>query len=211
MSRIHIILRYEKPSRDDWLQIWQNNIRRAQKHYHIDREKLVQWAAKRFEILDWNGRQIRNAFQAAIALAEFSVRSNDSRIRVDTNVSGTMPSNIAVGKKHFQDVADVSMEFDEYITSIYGMSSFADRARTDFARNDNFRSSRATAKLNNSNFSNVTPYQDPMRSPLAHKSAVRTQSYGQQADREPAQNVMGGRKGYNNAYNHGNSDSEDSD
>lgn len=57
--------------------------------------------------MQWNGRQIRNAFQIASSL-----------VRYDTAKSalgrGKMPSPV-LSRKHFEMVADVIEKFDKYM------------------------------------------------------------------------------------------------
>ncbi|KAK1724974.1 uncharacterized protein BDZ83DRAFT_621299 [Colletotrichum acutatum] len=54
----------------------------------------------------WNGRQIRNAFQTAVALAEFHQQENN------------VPGPILVKSEHFEKVAKVSHEFNAYLYSV---------------------------------------------------------------------------------------------
>lgn len=54
----------------------------------------------------WNGRQIRNAFQTAVALAEWQ-KQNDQT-----------PGPIQVRREHFDKVARVSMEFNSYLYAV---------------------------------------------------------------------------------------------
>lgn len=51
--------------------------------------------------MSWNGRQIRNAFQTAIALAEFDIRDD-----------GDNEPHAVMGKKQFKTIAKASIEFD---------------------------------------------------------------------------------------------------
>lgn len=68
-------------------------------------------------------RQIRNAFQTAIALAEYEAGEN-----------GT-PS-LALG--HFKKVADASKEFDIYLKNVYGGQSDAHIAMMEQSRIDDY-------------------------------------------------------------------------
>ena len=80
----------------------------------------------------WNGRQIRNAFQTAIALAEF--KANDK---------GYTPELTAL---EFQDVAKASKEFDSYIKITLGGGE-ADLARTNRVRIDDYKAGGETSKV----------------------------------------------------------------
>lgn len=115
-SRIHVQLHYPKLTQKQVVKIWKTNISRLQRHNEdrknknmlevaIDRKKIVSFAKKNVETLHWNGRQIRNAFQTAVALAEFESRKG----------GGKTPE---VTKKHFQRVAAATSEFDEYLKEL---------------------------------------------------------------------------------------------
>lgn len=115
-SRIHVQLYYPKLTRKQAVKIWKTNISRLQRHNEdrknknmlevaIDEKKITSFAKKNFEALHWNGRQIRNAFQTAVALAEFETRKD----------GGKSPE---VTKKHFQRVATATSEFEEYLKQV---------------------------------------------------------------------------------------------
>jgi hypothetical protein len=55
----------------------------------------------------WNGRQIRNTFQTALALAEFAVRNRES-------------VNPVLTKKHFKIIVNASIQFNEYLLATHG-------------------------------------------------------------------------------------------
>lgn len=116
-SRIHVQLYYPKLTDKQALKIWKTNISRLQRQNEdrknmnvpevaIDRKKIVSFAKNNFESLHWNGRQIRNAFQTAVALAVFESRKE----------GGKQPE---VTKKHFQKVADVTSDFNDYLKLVH--------------------------------------------------------------------------------------------
>ncbi|KAK0372175.1 hypothetical protein CLIM01_10462 [Colletotrichum limetticola] len=74
----------------------------------------------------WNGRQIRNAFQTAVALAEFHQQEN--------NITG----RIIVKGEHFNKVATVSHEFNAYLYSVRHERLENDLAHTKELRFDDF-------------------------------------------------------------------------
>lgn len=73
----------------------------------------------------WNGRQIRNAFQTAMALAEYAA-------------STSTPSNPRpkLNRTQFKKVAKTSMDFDAYLQSVWGGRDDSEIAERDQARND---------------------------------------------------------------------------
>ncbi|KAK1987587.1 hypothetical protein LZ30DRAFT_615347 [Colletotrichum cereale] len=106
-------------------------------HFKIRDKEILAFAKKHFIRLErdnretWNGRQIRNAFQTAIALAEYQYMSKDA--------DEPKPS---LGKKQFKSVAQGSREFDDYLHSVLG-STEADGARRDGWRDDGFMAASA--------------------------------------------------------------------
>ena len=115
-------------------------MRRVSKHYEIDEKRLRKWAEQNFEALNWNGRQIRNAFQAATALAKFSTKEAESAAKDEK----TTPAHVKLRVKDFKLVAAASVGFDEYLSSLHGMDTFEDimrreRIRNDYHRSDNTR------------------------------------------------------------------------
>lgn len=95
-SRIHMALYYPSLGRLENERIWRSNLNRVIKNKQVNQQRLIltdngeetiryamrlyDWnSAKRSTI--WNGRQIRNSFQTAVALAEF-----------DAKKKGTLPT-----------------------------------------------------------------------------------------------------------------------
>lgn len=71
----------------------------------------------------WNGRQIRNAFQSALAIAEFTVNENT-------------PAKLEIN--HFEKVAKASVEFEDYLWRVKSGRSDADIAAHNMMRADNY-------------------------------------------------------------------------
>lgn len=118
-SRIHVSLYYRKLNKKRALMIWETNLRRLHrlnedrvqqglKAVEFDERSIVKYAEKHLTELKWNGRQIRNAFQTAIALADFE--ASDSAEKTPT-----------MTKKHFVKLGKAAAEFDEYLESVHGM------------------------------------------------------------------------------------------
>ncbi|KAJ4355135.1 hypothetical protein N0V95_003217 [Ascochyta clinopodiicola] len=79
-SRIHLHLYYPALNRDQTLAIWKMNldrvINRKQGRVVADEQEVLRFAEAHFKHHEksntrWNGRQIRNAFQTALAMAEY--------------------------------------------------------------------------------------------------------------------------------------------
>jgi hypothetical protein len=122
-SRLHLTLYYPKLTKKQTKQIFKQNFQRIG-DTNIDREKkklltfdfrdsepkIMSWAMETWKSLRWNGRQIRNAFQTVLALAEF-----DSKNRSHESTT------FLVSKKHFKIVANASVQFNEYLLATHGV------------------------------------------------------------------------------------------
>ncbi|KAK8087784.1 hypothetical protein PG997_002745 [Apiospora hydei] len=141
-SRIHISLYYPPLQRDATRQIFEKNWERIKLRYKTNDRKLeikeseiTQFALDYFDNNKegrWNGRQIRNAFQSAIALAELDALGTDDLLD-DTDHGRT----VVLGKKNFETVADAYKGFLDYLKQVYG-ADFARRARENLWRYDTF-------------------------------------------------------------------------
>lgn len=119
-SRIHISLGYPPLDSGQTRKIWRMNLKRTAAakglNIKVDDEKIIDFAAEHFEksrqstppLGAWNGRQIRNAFQTAIALARWEVSRS-----ANPDATPTLTDS------HFQQVADTSRDFDIYLKDIY--------------------------------------------------------------------------------------------
>ncbi|KAI0593411.1 hypothetical protein F4775DRAFT_578016 [Biscogniauxia sp. FL1348] len=117
-SRLHLTLYYPPLDREKTRKVWKVNIKRlkcvnddreklGRPKILIDKKKLLQYADLNFEELHWNGRQIRNAFQSALALADFKVR----------DTPGKSPE---ISMEQFHTIATASREFDRYLHVTHG-------------------------------------------------------------------------------------------
>ncbi len=77
----------------------------------------------------WNGRQIRNACQTALALAEFEAQKlannvvPDGQSVIDLAASSKKMIKVRMGAKHFCDVAKAYLAFMHYLKDVHGMSA----------------------------------------------------------------------------------------
>ncbi|KAJ5776265.1 uncharacterized protein N7511_001276 [Penicillium nucicola] len=119
-SRIHICLYYPKLEQDQTKEIWDMNIQRIKKsnlEIDIDERKIKRYVDEHWKknakrpTRRWNGRQIKNAFQTAIALANWDFFE-------EGNTSGLERPRITVD--HFRHVAKITAHFDDYISDIHG-------------------------------------------------------------------------------------------
>ncbi|KAL9005183.1 MAG: hypothetical protein Q9188_002019 [Gyalolechia gomerana] len=129
-SRIHVSLYYPVLDKRSTLKIWKMNLDRlakSKKPLEVETEEIYEYARKHYRSLHkqgkttWNGRQIKNAFQTAIALADFDANKNQGKP--------------VLSLEHFKIVAQVSKDFDDYLFQVYGGNE-ADLAKRNLQRED---------------------------------------------------------------------------
>ncbi|MCJ1262519.1 hypothetical protein MMC22_002389 [Lobaria immixta] len=165
-SRIHLSLYYPSLNRDQTRAIWNMNLERMEKRkgrgMTIDRVGIVDFALRHFEEnkkrnTRWNGRQIRNAFQTATALAEYEAAAAQKS-----------PATLEVG--HFETVAEASLQFDMYIAETIGADA-GQRALLERTRADNFKWA-----LNRDIFSSFRPSHRPYQTSAPNTNIDLSQS-----------------------------------
>ncbi|KAL8366418.1 hypothetical protein RB595_004951 [Gaeumannomyces hyphopodioides] len=126
-SRIHLSLYYPELNSDKTVKVFELNLRMIRERFskkgrNIDIEEMAigAFAAKHFadhEQARWNGRQIRNACQTALALAEFEAQGNshEAILRPDARVK--------LGVGQFEVVRDAYLKFSQYMNDLYGTNS----------------------------------------------------------------------------------------
>ncbi|KAK8096500.1 hypothetical protein PG999_012444 [Apiospora kogelbergensis] len=112
--------------------------KRGPPHFKINGEEIIAFAKenyrgmKRERMAVWNGRQIRNAFQAAISLAEHEY--------LKKLVDGRYPAKKPLpelGRAQLTAIADRSKEFEQYLIEVLGKDE-GDMAYEEQARADQF-------------------------------------------------------------------------
>jgi hypothetical protein len=86
----------------------------------------------------WNGRQIRNAFQTAIALAEYDL---DDKIKAENVPEEKVASSkrwrtAALKRKHFKKVSKAMQDFDRYVRVVHKGAADAEIAEQEELRAD---------------------------------------------------------------------------
>ncbi|KAK2766126.1 hypothetical protein FQN54_007641 [Arachnomyces sp. PD_36] len=145
-SRIHLHLYYPPLNKDQTMSIWKTNlelIKRSKKGYiTVDEEDIILFAANHFEYhknrgTRWNGRQIRNAFQAATSMAEEETMVSMKGGR-NLDEESTEQVVAHLDASHFRAVADTYSQFDTYIAETIGGTD-SERALMDRERADHFK------------------------------------------------------------------------
>jgi hypothetical protein len=91
---------------------------------HINADEIKSFARKHWDEnpnARWNGRQIRNAFHTAVAMAEFDARKRGDVYDQRRDVE------IKIGKEQFEKIAKTASEFDSYMEETMG-TTFDDQA-----------------------------------------------------------------------------------
>ncbi|BCS12764.1 hypothetical protein ALUC_50810S [Aspergillus luchuensis] len=132
-SRIHMSLYYPPLNWQQTYEIWSGHIDEADRAgIVVDKGELTSFANRIFNAQlrpgsgpVWNGRQIRNAFQSALALASYNTQEG---------------SKIELSTTYFHKVFTVSDNFSRYIWTTQNMQDDADRNRDAMIRRDDFNS-----------------------------------------------------------------------
>ena len=132
LSRVHVILHFPDLTDTERAKIWDTSFRKlAEERPNIKIDFSLYDLAYRDENikkLNWNGREIRNAFNTMIALAEFDAHQNNKYSK---------EGKVEVRREHLQEVAMMSGSFKKYMKSLRGMGS-AGYAKSAGLRDDEF-------------------------------------------------------------------------
>ncbi|KAI3391093.1 hypothetical protein diail_7971 [Diaporthe ilicicola] len=133
-SRIHISLYYPPLKRSSTKKIFDLNLRNIQQRIEergieisIEHDQILSWASdywRTHKKMRWNGRQIRNACQTALALAEYDAqnRPESTSFEADTQIQETTEKAVKIQLTigHLETVAKAYLEFMRYLHEIYG-------------------------------------------------------------------------------------------
>ena len=109
------------------------------KQVDIEEDEILEFAEKQYKKAKkegtgrWNGRQIRNAFQTAIALAEW-----------DLKIEKTKTAKLT--RARFEKVEKSSREFDLYLKEAHGGANEGERAKNVNERAENWDVSTPKSK-----------------------------------------------------------------
>jgi ATPase family associated with various cellular activities (AAA) len=121
-SRIHTALYYQRLDKKASLAVWKMHLDRLEESSAISvnryREDILEFARDHYQKLEkskatWNGRQIRNAFQTAIALAEYKSHKRQEGVSVEKRKKPRLTV------EEFEKVAEASASFDLYLRRVY--------------------------------------------------------------------------------------------
>ncbi|KAF2091476.1 hypothetical protein K490DRAFT_32941 [Saccharata proteae CBS 121410] len=111
ISRIHVQLYYPDFTESDRRKIWQTFIDKLERErgdyirLNIDAKEYLD--GKELKSVKWNGREIRNAFQTAVSLAEYDA------------IPDKEGDKILLTDKHLRAVVEMSRDFKNYLTELH--------------------------------------------------------------------------------------------
>ncbi|KAI1393500.1 uncharacterized protein F4822DRAFT_15137 [Hypoxylon trugodes] len=152
-SRVHIALRYPKVRLPETLDIWKGCLDRIEKDnefrdikIQFDRGELMEFAERHYQKhhkkdSTWNGRQIRNAFQTAIALGQYERNSKIQKkglTEAKVLASGKEKWRIIqLTKKNLEVIAETAQDFEKYMEAVHRYPD-VEIAKADQIRDDDF-------------------------------------------------------------------------
>ncbi|KAI1626861.1 hypothetical protein EDD37DRAFT_676614 [Exophiala viscosa] len=121
LSRIHVVLHYPAFDDSERQTIWNTSFRKLSEERPDVKvgPGLMEYALENQRVLDlkWNGREIRNAFNTIVALAEFDAEKKRR--------AGRATAQIVLERSHLVQVVKMSEEFKKYMKSTRGLDESA--------------------------------------------------------------------------------------
>jgi hypothetical protein len=146
MSRIHTQLYYPPLECDQSMKIWATNLKKLQRRkgatMKIDTDEIMNFAKDHFtqnenKATRWNGRQIRNACQAAAALTEHEAFDGCMHDDIHTPEPSAIQPVARLEVRHFEKVDSAMREFHDYMANVCG-EDFSGVARNRGERDDGY-------------------------------------------------------------------------
>jgi hypothetical protein len=152
-SRIHVSLRYPSLDLASTKSIWEKLLNRIERDnvgqtvkVVFDRDSLMAFAEKHYaqhrpSRSTWNGRQIRNAFQTAIALGQYDRFKALRRRGIATEEAAERTGKeknlrIELTRRNFQKIASTAKDFEDYMSNVRGSDPHA--AADEMVRDDEY-------------------------------------------------------------------------
>ncbi|GME41109.1 ATPAse AAA+ type core protein [Neofusicoccum parvum] len=114
MSRVHVVIGFNQLDREKRRVIWESFIDKLKRE--MEGKIRISPEAEAFVLdddemgsVEWNGREIRNAFQTAISLAEFEATEDQERGEEEETV---------VGVEHFRQIMEMSRTFKDHVDTV---------------------------------------------------------------------------------------------
>lgn len=190
-SRIHVSIYYPPLEKEPSDMIWAMNIKKLSKmDVDFDENEIKQFADEFWKANEgskarrWNGRQVKNAFQTALALASWDYHNKNR------NQQGDRPR---LTIDHFQMVRRTSEHFDEYINHVHGGDmaaggAYVERAQKEYYRRDDAKildlSEAQWAK------DNAAPDSDQHKAPMVSETTSGAEGKLNAASKESAESEL---------------------
>ncbi|KAL7907756.1 hypothetical protein GGI35DRAFT_454729 [Trichoderma velutinum] len=126
-SRIHISLHYPQLDLESTRKVFELNLDLISRRFKeksrdimIEKDKIVKFAEDSWQKqkkMRWNGRQIRNACQTALALAEFDAQGGNHETIIDKH------AKVKLTLKHLETVGVAYRDFIQYLEDVYDRDS----------------------------------------------------------------------------------------
>ncbi|RAH70577.1 ATP-binding protein [Aspergillus aculeatinus CBS 121060] len=145
-SRVHISLYYPPLDKRSTQKIFAENMSLAEKRgksvIRVNRDEIRDFAREHYRNNDpqrrWNGRQIRNAFHIAIAIAEDRAAEKDAKAAAEGKERRHTP---VLKAEYLRLVEAASTRFDDYLHTVHGMGQ-QDLAKQGSTRRDDWEEDR---------------------------------------------------------------------
>lgn len=122
-SRIHMSLHYPALDEVSTVKVFRLNLNliknRLKDRIKIEEDEIIAAACQHWreqKHARWNGRQIRNACQTALALAEFDAQPKGQKY----NIKEKSSTKIYLRLMHLKVVSNAYLEFTEYLKEVHG-------------------------------------------------------------------------------------------
>ncbi|TEY79740.1 hypothetical protein BOTCAL_0042g00010 [Botryotinia calthae] len=150
-SRIHVSLYYPQLNWDSTLEIFRMNMQRVKdrfvkrnRDFEIDGPSIGAFARSYYDENRegrWNGRQIRNAFQTALALAEYDAQGDGDAV----SLTDSIKKKVILKGSHFETVSEAYLGFVYYLKEVNHGVGMAKRALDRSYRDDEFGEPRSAS------------------------------------------------------------------
>jgi hypothetical protein len=151
-SRMHLYLRYPSIDLDSTKIIWHKLLDRIAEEnkendvkIEFDRVELLKFAASHYSEhakvkTTWNARQIRNAFQTAIAMCQYDrtrLLEDNALSEEEAKERGGKYMRCELSSGYFEKIAASTKDFDSFMISVRGGTD-GHKAREEGLRDDDF-------------------------------------------------------------------------
>ncbi|KAJ5377843.1 uncharacterized protein N7496_005252 [Penicillium cataractarum] len=149
-SRVHISLYYPPLDKRTTLKIFAENMKLAEMRGKdaivVKKDDISRFANNHYKENDpqhrWNGRQIRNAFHIAVAMAEDHAAEKNRKAAEEGKPKEHTP---VLKASYFRLVEEASTRFDDYLHEVHGMGK-QDLAKQNSTRRDDWNRDRRDRK-----------------------------------------------------------------